>query len=64
MKVKFEGYPSILQRVKDAGFAVFESTDYDMNIIGERNPQGEVNKFDDWIHIVFLEGGLTRGNIG
>jgi len=57
MKVKFEGYPSILQRVKDAGFVVFESTDYDMNIIGERNPQGEVNKFDDWIHIVFLEGG-------
>ena len=52
-----EAYPSILQRVKDAGFVVFESNDYDMNIIGERNPNGETNKFDDWIHVLFLEDG-------
>ena len=49
-----EAYPSILQRVKDAGFVVFESNDYDMNIIGERNPNGETNKFDDWIHVLFF----------
>lgn len=60
MRIQFEGYPSILQRVKDAGFVVFESTDYDMNIIGERNPQGEVNKFDDWIHLLFLERGVWQ----
>ena len=50
-------YPSILQSVKDAGFAVFESVDYDMNIIGERNPNGEPDRFDDWIHVCYLEGG-------
>jgi len=47
MRIDHSGYPSILQRAKDAGFVVFDSTEYDMNIIGERNPQGEVNKFDD-----------------
>lgn len=60
MRIDHSGYPSILQRVKDAGFATFESQDYDMNIIGERNPNGEVNKFDDWIHLCFLEGGLWQ----
>lgn len=50
-------YPAILQRVKDAGFATFESRDYDMNIVGERNPNGETNKFDDWIHLCFKENG-------
>ena len=53
-------YPRILQRVKDAGFVVFDSVDYDMNIIGERNPNGEADKFDDWIHLVFLERGVWQ----
>ena len=57
MRIDHSGYPSILQRAKDAGFVVFDSTEYDMNIIGERNPHGEVNKFDDWIHLCFLERG-------
>ena len=52
-----DAYPHILSRVKQAGFTVFESVDYDMNIIGERNPQGEADRFDDWIHVCFLEGG-------
>jgi len=50
-------YPAILQRVKDAGFTTFESVDYDMNIIGERNPNGETDRFDDWIHLCFKENG-------
>ena len=60
MRIDHSGYPSILQRVKDAGFATFESQDYDMNIIGERNPNGTVNAFDDWIHLCFLEGGVWQ----
>lgn len=52
-----DAYPHILTRVKEAGFTVFESIDYDMNIIGERNPNGEVDRFDDWIHLCYLEGG-------
>ena len=52
-----DAYPHILARVKQAGFTVFESVDYDMNIIGERNPNGEPDRFDDWIHICYLEGG-------
>jgi hypothetical protein len=50
-------YPKIMQRVKDAGFDTFEHQDYDMNIIGERNPNGTVDAFDDWIHVCYLEGG-------
>lgn len=50
-------YPKIMQRVKDAGFDTFEHQDYDINIIGERNPNGTVNAFDDWIHVCFMEGG-------
>ena len=52
-----DAYPHILTRVKQAGFTVFESVDYDINIIGERNPNGEPDRFDDWIHICYLEGG-------
>ena len=55
-----DAYPHILTRVKEAGFTVFESIDYDMNIIGERNPNGEVDRFDDWIHLCYLEGGYWQ----
>ena len=40
--------PEILDRVKALGFATFESgADYDLNIIGERNPRGRADHFDD-----------------
>lgn len=57
MRVMFEGYPSLLQRMKNMGFVVFESRDWDLNIIGERNPNGEANKFDDWIHVIYKNEG-------
>ena len=50
-----DGYPKILQLAKAAGFVTFEDQNFDMNIIGERNPNGEADKFDDWIHVCFLE---------
>ena len=50
--------PEILDRVADLGFAVFDSDkDYDLNIIGERNPNGQVDKFDDYINVVFKIDG-------
>ena len=60
MKLEFDDYPKILERVKQAGFKVFESNDYDLNIIGERNPRGKVNKFDDWIHVCFTVDGVWQ----
>jgi hypothetical protein len=51
--------PEILDRVADLGFAVFDSDkDYDLNIIGERNPNGQVDKFDDYINVVFKIDGI------
>lgn len=50
--------PKILSKVKEAGFVVFDSDkDFDLNIIGLRNPNGRVNKFDDLLFVVFKLGG-------
>lgn len=57
MKIQSNGIPRILELAQLAGFTIFDKNDYDMNIIGERNPNGEVNKFDDWIHICFKQDG-------
>jgi len=57
MKIETEGYPEILTRAKAIGAVIFEGQDYDMNIIGERNPEGTSNIFDDWIHVLFLKEG-------
>lgn len=57
MRINVDGYPYLLNRVKALGFVVFESQDWDLNIIGERNPAGETNEFDDWIHVLYLENG-------
>jgi len=51
------GYPALLQRCKDMGFKVFESQDYDLNIIGIRNAEGTVNAFDDEMHVLYLKDG-------
>ena len=46
--------PDILKRVADAGFAVFASDrDYDLNIIGLRNPDGRANQFDDLLYCIY-----------
>ena len=51
--------PEILDRVSDLGFQVFDSDkDYDLNIIGERNPNGTTDQFDDYINIVFKIDGF------
>lgn len=52
--------PEILDRVEALGFVVFKSQDYDLNIIGERNPDGEADQFDDWLHVIFLERGIWQ----
>jgi len=53
--------PEILDRVEAEGFAVFDSgADFDLNIIGERNPAGEDDNFDDWLHVIYKEGGEWR----
>lgn len=50
--------PDILQRVKNHGFVVFDSDkDFDLNIIGLRNPKGSTNEFDDLLFCVFKVGG-------
>lgn len=53
MIIQSSDYPEILERVKAIGATVFESEDYDMNIIGERNPNSQPNIFDDWIHLLY-----------
>lgn len=52
--------PEILERVEALGFVVFESQDYDLNIIGERNPRGEADQFDDWLHVIYKERGIWQ----
>ena len=48
-------YPSILKRVEREGHAIFRTGEYNLNIIGVRNPQGRVNKFDDRLHVVYKD---------
>ena len=54
--------PEILERVTAVGFRVFEGAggDYDLNIIAERNPAGEDDAFDDWLHVIYQLGGEWR----
>lgn len=52
--------PKILDRVEEAGYKVFENGDYDLNIIGERNPNGKPDQFDDILHIAYKENGLWQ----
>lgn len=47
--------PEILNQVEKEGHAVFERGRYNLNVIGVRTPAGEVNKFDDWIHLVYKD---------
>lgn len=47
----------ILQRVVDVGGKVFTKGDYNLNLIGIRNPQAQPNAFDDAMHVVYKENG-------
>lgn len=47
--------PVILQRVKDEGHAVFTRGRYNLNIVGVRSPPGEVNTFDDELHLIYKD---------
>ena len=51
--------PIILDAVEELGFKIFESgKDYDLNIIGARNPEQEPNVFNDRIHVCYQVGGV------
>ena len=56
--------PEILDRVKALGFSTFESgADYDLNIIGERNPRGRADHFDDWLSVIYTIRGIWHHEI-
>ena len=56
--------PEILDRVEALSFAVFDSGhDYDLNIIGERNPDGDVDKFDDYINVLYRVRGIWNWHV-
>lgn len=52
--------PWILEAVAKAGHKVFENGDYDLNIIGYRNPNGKPNKFDDLMFCCYKKNGLWQ----
>ena len=39
--------PQILKDVLAAGHLIFDTGDYDINLIGVRNPNGQPDKYDD-----------------
>jgi hypothetical protein len=52
--------PKILEEVKKAGHAIFENGDYDINLIGVRNPDGVPNKYDDILYVVYKKNNLWQ----
>tara|TARA_R110002012_G_scaffold80469_4_gene204179 strand:- start:697 stop:1266 length:570 start_codon:yes stop_codon:yes gene_type:complete len=54
--------PFLLDHVESLGHAVFTSGKYNLNIIGIRKKDGEVNKFDDRICVVYKDdsGWITK----
>jgi len=63
MKLECQDTPRIIELARAAGFVVFDGQDWDLNIIGERNPEGEADQFDDWIHVCYKEGGLWQWHV-
>ncbi|QDP48301.1 MAG: hypothetical protein Unbinned4944contig1000_25 [Prokaryotic dsDNA virus sp.] len=47
--------PDVLTRLEEEGHYVFEAGAYNLNIIGVRTPPGEVNTFDDELHVVYRD---------
>lgn len=58
MKLECSGIPIIIELARAQGFKIFESQDWDLNIIGERNPAGAVDEFDDWLHVCYKDQGV------
>lgn len=57
--------PLIITKVKQHGFKVFQTKDYDLNIIGVRNLSSrQANLFDDEIHIIYRERGFWVDEYG
>ena len=52
--------PWILAAVAKAKHKVFDNGDYDLNIIGLRNPKGEPDKFDDLMFVCYKKNGLWQ----
>ena len=55
--------PAILDKVKEHGFVVFDSCDYDLNIIAVRNLGNHPNEFDDKLHVVYKKNGRWMEHI-
>lgn len=50
--------PPLLARVREHGFKTFTgSANFDLNIVGLRNPHNVANKFDDKIFVIHKENG-------
>ena len=47
----------ILQRVLLVGGKVFTQGDWNLNLVGIRNPTPRANKFDDEMHVIYKEAG-------
>lgn len=54
-KVLAEQYREVFKR---KGYAFFEKGDLNLNIIGVRNSSGDASKFDDFINVLYKEGGV------
>lgn len=48
--------PPILRRLETLGYKTFKSVDYDLNLIGIRNPNRRAGRFDDLFVVVYKEG--------
>lgn len=63
MIIEERGYPALLKRCKSLGFLVFDTQDYDLNIIGIRNSESRVNEFDDELHVLYLADGRWNHHV-
>jgi len=52
--------PQILKDVLAAGHLIFDTGDYDINLIGVRNPNGQPDKYDDILFVVYKKNGLWQ----
>ncbi|MAK37472.1 MAG: hypothetical protein CMC15_15050 [Flavobacteriaceae bacterium] len=55
--------PEILEKVKEAGFVVFDDGDYNLNLIAVRNLENHPNQFDDKLYVCYKVHGLWREHI-
>ena len=58
MKSKY--LPPILRRVAALGHVVFDSGDFDLNLIGVRSPSRQPDRWDDEFMVVWKQGGVWR----